>query len=89
MILENLEVCFQKFKQDVNVIKESDIEKIQTHIKKLKDENLRLENEIKRLNFVIESFINESEIKEIDGVQEILKKKIKIEKKKKREKEKK
>ena len=82
LILENLEVCFQKFKQDVNVIKESDIEKIQTHIKKLKDENLRLENEIKRLNFVIESFINESEIKEIDGVQEILKKKIKIEKKK-------
>lgn len=84
LILENLEICFDKFKQNVNVIKESDIEKIQSHIKKLKDENLRLENEITRLNFIIENFVGESNITEIQGVQEILKKKIKSSKNKKK-----
>ena len=63
LILENLEICFKKFKQNINIIKESDMNKIHSHIKNLKDENLRLENEIKRLNFIIESFVSELKIK--------------------------
>ena len=47
------------------MIKESDLEKIENHIAKIKDENLRLENENKRLNFIIESFIREKDIVEI------------------------
>ncbi len=77
LILENLEICFKKFKQNINIIKESDMNKIHSHIKNLKDENLRLENEIKRLNFIIESFVSELKIKEIRDVQDILTKKIK------------
>ena len=56
--------------------KESDVEKIKNHLEKIKTENLRLENEIQRLNFIIDNFIREKEIHEITGVQEILKKKI-------------
>ena len=57
-------------------MKENDIQKVGEHHQKLNDETLRLENENKRLNFIIESFIRESEIKEIRGVREILKKKL-------------
>ena len=56
------------------MIKESDLEKIENHIAKIKDENLRLENENNRLNFIIESFIREKDIVEIEKVNEILKK---------------
>lgn len=76
LILENLGICFEKFKHKLSVIKESDVEKIKSHLEKIKTENLRLENEIKRLNFIIENFIREKEINEISDVQEILKKKI-------------
>ena len=76
LILQNLDICFEKFKQKISVIKESDLEKIENHIAKIKDENLRLENENKRLNFIIESFIREKDIVEIERVNEILKKKI-------------
>ena len=76
LILESLENCFIKFKQDINIMKESDIEKVSEHLQKLKDENLRLENENSRLSFIIESFIRESEIKEIQGEREILDKKV-------------
>ena len=76
LILQNLDICFEKFKQKISVIKESDLEKIENHIAKIKDENLRLENENKRLNFIIESFIREKDIVEIEKVNEILKKKI-------------
>ena len=76
LILESLGVCFEKFKQKISVIKESDLEKIENHLAKIKDENLRLENENKRLNFIIESFIREKDMVEIEKVNEILKKKI-------------
>lgn len=76
LILENLETCFESFNQNINIMKESDIQQVGEHLQKLNDENLRLENENKRLNFIIESFIRESEIKEIRGVREILKKKL-------------
>ena len=42
----------------------------------IKNENLRLENEIKRLNFIVENFIKEKEIQEIGDVWEILNKKV-------------
>ena len=76
LILENLDFCFEKFKQKISVIKESDLKKIEDHLAKIKGENLRLENENKRLNFIIESFIREKDIIEIEKVNEILKKKI-------------
>ncbi len=76
LILQNLDICFEKFKQKISVIKESDIEKIENHIEKIKDENLRLENENKRLNFIIDSFIREKDMMEIEKINEILKKKI-------------
>ena len=57
------------------MFKEEDINIVQEHLKKLKDENLRLENENKRLNFVITNYIRENELLEIDEVKEILNKK--------------
>ena len=76
LILEKLDICFEKFKHKISVIKESDLQKIKEHLDSVKNENLRLENEIKRLNFIIENFIKEKEIQEIDEVWEILNKKI-------------
>ena len=76
LVLEKLDICFEKFKQKISVIKESDLQKIKEHLNNLKNENLRLENEIKRLNFIIENFIKEKEIQEIGDVWEILNKKI-------------
>lgn len=76
LILESLENCFESFKQNINIMKESDIEKVGEHLQKLKDENLRLENENTRLNFIIDSFIRESKIMDIEGVRGVLEKKI-------------
>ena len=76
LILEKLDNCFEKFKHKISVIKESDLQKIKEHLNNIKNENLRLENEIKRLNFIIENFIKEKEIQEIRDVWEILNKKI-------------
>jgi len=76
LILEKLDNCFEKFKHKISVIKESDLQKIKEHLNNIRNENLRLENEIKRLNFIIENFIKEKEIQEIGDVWEILNKKI-------------
>ena len=76
LILEKLENCFEKFKHKISIIKESDLEKIKEHLNGIKNENLRLENEIKRLNFIIETFIKEKEMQDISNVWEILNKKI-------------
>ena len=88
LILEKLDNCFEKFKHKISVIKESDLQKIKEHLNNIKNENIRLENEIKRLNFIIENFIKEKEIQEIGEVWEILNNKIprkKISQKKKLE----
>ena len=77
LILENLKLCFEKFKQKISIIKESEIEKIDTHLRKLKTENLRLENEITRLNFIIENFIREREIHDFEEIGSVLKNKSK------------
>ena len=76
LILEKLDICFEKFKHKISIIKESDLKKIKEHLNSIKDENTRLENEIKRLNFIIENFIKEKEIQDIGDVWEILNKKI-------------
>ena len=57
--MEKLDNCFEKFKHKISVIKESDLQKIKEHLNNIKNENLRLENEIKRLNFIVENFIKE------------------------------
>ena len=74
LIFENLTICFDKFKQKISMIKESDVEKIDNHLQKLKEENVRLEKEITRLNFIIENFIRDRDIHDIDEISDILKK---------------
>ena len=74
--MEKLDNCFEKFKHKISVIKESDLQKIKEHLNNVKNENLRLENEIKRLNFIVETFIKEKEILEIGDVWEILNKRF-------------
>ena len=54
------------------MFKEEDINTVQDHLIKIKEENLRLENENKRLNFVITNYIRENELLKIDEVKEIL-----------------
>ena len=73
LLLDNMERCFQKFDKKINFYKHDNITKIQEHLDKLKDENLRLTNENKRLNFVIESYISEKKLNDINEIQDILK----------------
>ena len=75
LLLQNLEETLQKFNKKIKLLKEEDINIVQEHFKKIKEENLRLENENKRLNFVITNYIRENELLEIDEVKEILNKK--------------
>ena len=75
LLLQNLEETLQKFNKNIRLFKEEDINIVQEHLKKLKDENLRLENENRRLNFVITNYIRENELLKIDEVKEILSKK--------------
>ena len=75
LLLQNLEEALQKFNKKIRLYKEEDINTVQDHFIKIKDENQRLENENKRLNFVITNYIRENELLEIDEVKEILNKK--------------
>ena len=77
LLLDNMERCFQKFDKKLNFYKHENITKIQEHFDKLRDENLRLTNENKRLNFVIESYIAEKKLNDINEIQDILKDKPK------------
>ena len=86
LLLQSLEETLQKFNKKIRLFKEEDINIVQEHLKKLKDENLRLENENRRLNFVITNYIRENELLKIDEVKEILSKKNIKEKFKKSEK---
>ena len=76
LILENLNVCFQRFNLDIKIIKEVDIQRIQDHLDNLKEENLRLENETKRLQFIIENYVRENKLEEIDNIKQLLKIKL-------------
>ena len=75
LLLQSLEEVLQKFNKKIRLLKEQDINTIQEHLKKIKEENLRLENENKRLNFVITNYIRENELLEIEEVKEIINKK--------------
>ena len=75
LLLQSLEEVLQKFNKKIRLFKEQDINTIQEHLKKIKEENLRLENENKRLNFVITNYIRENELLEIEEVKEIINKK--------------
>ena len=58
------------------MFKDSDIEIFQTHLNKMKEENLRLENENKRLQFIIENFVKENELFEIDDIKNLVNKNL-------------
>ena len=77
LLLDNMERCFQKFDKKLNFYKHENITKIQEHLDKLRDENLRLTNENKRLNFVIGSYIAEKKLNDISEIQDILRDKPK------------
>ena len=72
LLLQNLEEALQKFNKKIKLYKEEDINTVQDHLIKIKEENLRLEGENKRLNFVITNYIRENELLKIDEVKEIL-----------------
>ena len=76
IILQNLENKLKTFNKDLTVFKDSDIEIFQNHLNELKEENLRLENENKRLQFIIENFVKEKEVFEIDNIKSLVSKNI-------------
>ena len=76
IILENLEDKLKNFNKDLSILKDSDIEIFQNHLDELKAENLRLENENKRLQFIIENFVKEKKISEIDDIKSLVRKNI-------------
>ena len=76
IILQNLENKLKTFNKNLSIFKDSDIEIFQNHLKELKEENLRLENENKRLQFIIENFVKEKEIFEIDNIKSLVSKNI-------------
>ena len=76
IILQNLENKLKTFNKDLSIFKDSDIEIFQNHLNELKQENLRLENENKRLQFIIENFVKEKEVFEIDNIKSLVSKNI-------------
>jgi len=74
--LQNLENKLKTFNKDLSILKDSDIEIFQNHLNELKAENLRLENENKRLQFIIENFVKEQEVFEIDNIKSLVSKNI-------------
>ena len=82
LILENLERCFQKFNKQIKFLKESDVQDLFDHLSKLKEENVRLQKENERLQFLItnylreEKFLNNKVLKDIAKRRSIDKKKL-------------
>ena len=62
LILDNLEGCFQNFFKEIKILKDSDIQEIVDHLKKIKDENLRLQNENERLQFLFNDYLSEEKL---------------------------
>ena len=62
LILDNLEGCFQNFFKEIKILKDSDIQEIVDHLEKLKDENLRLQNENERLQFLFNDYLSEQKL---------------------------
>ena len=80
IILENLEDKLKTFNKNLSIFKDSDIEIFQTHLNSFKEENLRLENENKRLQFIIESFVKEKDISQINDIRDLVNMKVSISK---------
>lgn len=80
IILGNLEDKLKTFNKNLSIFKDSDIEIFQTHLNSFKEENLRLENENKRLQFIIESFVKEKEISEINDIRDLVNMKVSVSK---------
>ena len=76
--MENLEDKLKTFNKNLSIFKDSDIEIFQTHLNSFKEENLRLENENKRLQFIIESFVKEKEISEINDIRDLVNMKVSV-----------
>ena len=62
LILDNLEGCFKKFFKEIKILKDSDIQEIVDHLEKLKDENLRLQKENERLQFLFNDYLSEEKL---------------------------
>ena len=56
------EGCFQNFFKEIKILKDSDIQEIVDHLEKLKDENLRLQNENERLQFLFNDYLSEEKL---------------------------
>ena len=84
LILENLERCLQKFNKQIKILKESDIQDLFDHLEKSKDENIRLQKENERLQFMIKNYLREERLLNNKVLTDIAKRKI-IEKKSKNE----
>ena len=78
IILENLENKLKNFNKDLSIFKDTDIEKINNYLDSLKNENLRLENENKRLQFIIENFVVEKKLFEVQDIKDILTEKVSV-----------
>tara|TARA_Y100000991_G_scaffold172250_1_gene134006 strand:- start:244 stop:891 length:648 start_codon:yes stop_codon:yes gene_type:complete len=62
LILENLERNFQKFNKNIKILKDSDIQELSEHLEKLKDENVRLQTENQRLQFLFNDYLSEEKL---------------------------
>ena len=57
-----LKAAFQNFFKEIKILKDSDIQEIVDHLEKLKDENLRLQNENERLQFLFNDYLSEEKL---------------------------
>ena len=57
-----LKAAFQNFFKDIKILKDSDIQEIVDHLEKLKDENLRLQKENERLQFLFNDYLSEKKL---------------------------
>tara|TARA_E500000075_G_scaffold128223_1_gene134619 strand:- start:560 stop:1198 length:639 start_codon:yes stop_codon:yes gene_type:complete len=76
LILENLERCFQKFNKQIKILKDSDIQDLFDHLDKLKEENIRLQKENERLQFLIKNYLREEKFLNNKVLTDITKRKI-------------
>ena len=62
LFLITLRAAFQNFFKEIKILKDSDIQEIVDHLEKLKDENLRLQNENERLQFLFNDYLSEKKL---------------------------
>ena len=74
MIVENLQSSLKKFDKNIKILKESDIESLREYFVELKMENTRLHKETERLQAIVEKYVKEKKLFEIEEIEEILNK---------------